>query len=278
MTRRFIEEAAALRPRALLCEGTRVGEMESRGHERTEATESDVAENVLGEVRGVDGLVVADFGPRNVERLETFLGVARECGRRLVILAKDAYLLDAMRLVSEEVASVGSEDDIMIYKDLKVEPAYWEKKLREKYGGRLVTGAEVASARGEYILCFSFWDVKNLIDIEPKGGKYIYSSSEVYSEDQGIDIGRLRNWLEHFGLEARGLPYQREDGSWGTEHPGLHASGHAASSDIMEMAREIGPQTLLPIHTEHPERFVEELGGEGMEVVVPEFGEAVELS
>lgn len=278
MTRRFMEEARALRPRALLCEGTRVGEMESRGRERSEATESDVAENALAEVRGVDGLVVADFGPRNVERLETFLGVARECGRKLVILAKDAYLLEAMRLVSGEVPSVGSEDDIMIYKDLKVEPAYWEQKLREKYEGRLVTGAQVASAQDEYILCFSFWDVKNLIDIEPRGGKYIYSSSEVYSEDQGIDIERLRNWLEHFGLEARGLPYRRDDGSWGTEHEGLHASGHAASSDIMELVREIRPQTVLPIHTEHPEAFVEEMRGEGIEVIVPEYGEGVELS
>ena len=285
-TRRFIEEARKLRPRALLCEGTRVGELEARGHERTEATEADVAENALAEVRGVEGLVVADFGPRNVERLETFLGVARECGRKLVILAKDAYMLDAMRLVSGEVASVGSEDDLLIYKDLKVEPQHWEKKLRGEvegvrgYPDRFVTGAQVAESQGDFILCFSFWDVKNLIDIEPEGGKYIYSSSEVYSEDQGIDIGRLRNWLAHFGLEHRGLPYQEEDGSWGTDpdHPGLHASGHAASGDIMELVREIRPETVLPIHTEQPEAFVEEMRGEDIEVRVPEYGEAVELS
>ncbi|MGB6836255.1 MAG: MBL fold metallo-hydrolase RNA specificity domain-containing protein [Dehalococcoidia bacterium] len=284
MTRRFIEEARGLRPRVLLCEGTRVGEMEARGHERTDATEDEVAENLLAEVRGVEGLVVADFGPRNVERLETFLRVARECGRRLVILAKDAYMLDAMRLVSGEVASVASEEDMLIYKDLKVEPMEWERRLRGDVDGvpgyrdRFVTGRQVAAAQGEYILCFSFWDVKNLIDIEPKRGKYIYSSSEVYSEDQGIDIGRLRNWLAHFGLEHRGLPFQKDDGSWGTEDEGLHASGHAASSDIMELVREIRPQTVLPIHTEHPERFVEEFRGEEIEVIVSEYGEAVELS
>ncbi|NLV27774.1 MAG: hypothetical protein GXY48_11530 [Methanomicrobiales archaeon] len=38
-------------------------------------------------------LVVADFSPRNVEKLETFRKIAEKYGRELVITAKDAYLL-----------------------------------------------------------------------------------------------------------------------------------------------------------------------------------------
>ena len=63
-----------------------------------------------------DGLVVADFGPRNVERLCTFLEVARATGRKLVILAKDAFLLDVMRMASPEVPTLESSPELLVYR------------------------------------------------------------------------------------------------------------------------------------------------------------------
>jgi ribonuclease J len=274
MTRRFIEAARALRPRALLCEGTRASE---RAQEES-VTEEMVRENALAEVRSTEGLVVADFGPRNIERLCTFLEVARATGRKLVVLAKDAFLLDTMRLVSPEVPTVADTPEMLIYRDLKVAPQHWERVLREKYGDRFVGGPEVAGAPSEFIMCFSFWDVKNLIDLDPRGGKYIYSSSESYSEEQDIDFRRLHNWLEHFGMEGKGLPYVDDEGERRLgDPPGLHASGHAAASDLLELVRDVRPQTMISIHTENPGYFVEGLAGSGIEVIVPEYGERIEL-
>jgi len=60
-TERFTEEVQKLHPVALLCEGT------GAGNEKR-VTEDEVYENALREVRRAEGVVVADSGPRNVER------------------------------------------------------------------------------------------------------------------------------------------------------------------------------------------------------------------
>jgi hypothetical protein len=46
----------------------------------------------------------------------------------------------------------------------------------------LVAAQQVHSSPGVYILCFSFWDAKNLVDINLRGGLYAYSSSEACNE------------------------------------------------------------------------------------------------
>ena len=275
MTRRFIAEAKALRPRVLICEGTRAGA--ARGQDE-QIGEDEVRANVMEEVRTTEGLVVADFGPRNVERLCTFLDVARATNRKLVILAKDAFLLDKMRLASDEVPTMADTPELLVYRDLKAAPQFWEQTLRQSYSSRLVTGPDIKASGGDFIVCFSFWDVKNLIDMEPRGGKYIYSSSESYSEEQDIDFRRLHNWLRHFGMDGKGLPY-RDDATRerGLEHPGLHASGHATAGDLLELIQEIAPQTMVSIHTECPGYFVEGLKGSGIEVIVPEYAERIEI-
>jgi ribonuclease J len=78
-TERFIEAMRKLQPLALICEGTRIDDFRR-------VTEGEVLVNALEEVQRTSGLVVADFGPRNVERLITFYQIAQETERKLVIL------------------------------------------------------------------------------------------------------------------------------------------------------------------------------------------------
>ena len=74
LTREFISEAKALHPIVLLCEGTNITE------EGSNITEKMVVNNALKKVLEAQGkLVIADFGPRNLERLLTFKEVARQC-------------------------------------------------------------------------------------------------------------------------------------------------------------------------------------------------------
>ncbi|MCD6540965.1 ribonuclease J, partial [Candidatus Bipolaricaulota bacterium] len=67
-----------------------------------------------------------------------------------------------------------------------------------------------------------------------------------------------------FGMEVHGFEVG-EDG-----HPrfggGLHASGHASPEDLLFIAREIAPETLVPVHTERPAFYLEHLKGEPVEV------------
>lgn len=51
-----------------------------------------------------------------------------------------------------------------------------------------------------------------------------------------IDFNKVKNWINHFKLNLI------------TE--GMHGSGHANGSEIMNMVKEIEPEILYPIHTE----------------------------
>jgi ribonuclease J len=263
-TRRWMEQARELRPLALICEGTRAGDGKR-------VTEDEVHGNALRIVKRARGLVVADFGPRNVERLLTFLDIARQTGRKLLVLAKDAYLLEAMHLASpHRVPDVANCPDILIYRDPKISPGAWERALLEGYGPREVRAGDVRAEQGSFILCLSFWDVNDLIDIEPRGGTYIYSSSEAYSEEQQLDLRRLRNWLKHLDMAFVGDPEGGDEG--------LHSSGHASGPDLLEMVRTVSPPILITIHTEKPQYFVSALRGEGIEVRVPQLGVEMALA
>lgn len=266
-TAHFIERLSVLRPRVLLCEGTRAGEAHS-------ITEEEVFDNALKAVQKAAGkLIVADFGARNVERLLTFLAVSEKSKRSLVILSKDAYLLRSLSLLDPSVPTPEQHKQMLVYKAPKERIEAWERQIRNQMP--TVVSEDIRRNPGDYILCFSYWDIKHLIDIDVTDGLYIYSSSEVYSEDQAMDTRRLHNWLDRFQFQRLGLPVEVEKGLWQIpdDERGLHASGHASGEEITEMILTIQPETVIPIHTEQPNFFIDKLSRTNINVAVPEYGE-----
>jgi len=279
-SQRFVEALQALRPRVLLCEGTHV---DSPGQP---VTEEEVHRNCLDAVRKAEGkMTIADFAPRNVERLLTFLDIARRTGRCLLIQPKDAYLLTAMRLADPaSVPDLKKEPHLGLYDDPKGRQDKWEQVTREFYSGQLVGPDEVRRRPGEYILAFSLWDMPDLLDIEhlmgeAPGGVYVYSNSKAYDEEQKVDLVRLWNWIRHFGIEPVGLqPVARDAAGRVTEvdvTPGYHASGHASGPELLRLVTEVRPEILIPIHTEHPTWWVEQLKGTGIQVAIPDFARPI---
>ena len=255
-TRQAVVAMAALKPTVLLCEGT-------RGADGADATEEGVHDTALEIVQQAAGkLVFADFGPRNVERLLIFHEIAQATGRRLAVLNKDAYLLEAMHYAAPaEVPHFGSVPGFALYQKGRARLSGWERRLLDSHGSLLVDAAEVRRNPGNYILCFSFWDINELASLAPVPAVYIYSSSEAYDEEMQMDHDRLRNWLEHFDVEIHGL-------GDALEGP-LHASGHASGAELVDIIRQVNPQRLIPIHTESPEYFQVELAHADIGVVLP---------
>ncbi|GBD10745.1 Ribonuclease J [bacterium HR23] len=279
-TRRFIEDLASLRPRVLLCEGTRATPGPHLVH-----TEEDVAQRALEHLRSVrGGLVFADFGPRNIERLLIFWRIAREVGRSLVILPQDAYLLEALHTLDASLPLPDPGRGVRLYADPKVAPRTWERELRRRYASALVSPEEVHQEQEAFILCFSLLDVNDLPTLRPRPGSvYLYSSHEAFDEAGYLDFERLLNWLGHFQMRPVGVP--RRDpatGRWAIPpgEEGLHASGHAPGPHLIEMVRQARPRTLLLVHAEPGAYayFTEHLSGTGIEVRMPVPGETLEFA
>jgi ribonuclease J len=266
----MINEAARLRPRALVLEGTNLDKTSN-------VYEQEVYENGFKAINSAEGLVIADFSPRDVNRLLTFLQIARDTKRKLTILPKDAYLLKTMRLLDPEIPDIAREDAIAIYQKTTASksPDAWLRSIYQDYSSKVVLAKDVSSNQREFILCFSFWDLNELPSIQPEAGSlYVFSSSEPHNEEQEMDFWRLHHWLGHFQLRAFGLPIYR-NGKWEIpeEEKGLHASGHACGPDLLRIAREIKPEVLIPVHSEKPEFYVDNLRDSGLEVILPtEYG------
>jgi ribonuclease J len=274
LTRRFIEDAANLNPVALIIEGTNV-------KKETNISEQTVYENALRSISRAKKLVIADFSARDVDRLLTFLQIARQTGRKLAVLARDAYLLKTVRLLDPDIPDIAQDENLVIYQETTASksPGIWMRNLFAEYEDKTVLADDVNKAQNEYILCFSFFDLNELPGIRPEpGGLYVYSSSEPHDEEQEIDFRRLHNWLDRFQFKGFGLPHEVK-GEWSIPEAerGLHASGHACGPDLLEIVRSINPQTLIPVHSQHPDFYKEKLEGSGINVILPVEGEMISL-
>jgi ribonuclease J len=264
-TEAFIREAAALKPLALVCEGTRP----DLDHSAT--TEGEVLDNLHSFYRTAQGLVIADFGPRNVVRLLSFLEASTQVGRRLVITAKDAFLLEALRLADSSIPDPLHDPRIAIYYKRRSKPSNWEEDLRQRSnfpeGGCWALSEQIAASPQDYTVCFSYFDLQELIDIDPQGGSYILSSCEPINEEMEVDEKRLMAWVNQFRLTPRGAL---------TDERGFHASGHIDGAGLIRMIETVQPRALIPVHTEQPEFFQQHFGNL-MKVILPVKGDPIEL-
>ncbi len=269
-TRDFVRHAKDAS--TLIIEGTRAGrhtgpEGEREGEPPT--SEQMVYETCRAASDDARGLVIADFSPRNFERLETFEKIAQETGRTLVVTAKDLYLLNALQCAD----GVCRHQRVGIYGELvNMSRRKWESEVvMDTASGQYVSHKELRQNPDGYILCFSFFDMKHLLDIKPEGGVYIYSSCEAFDEEMEIDFRRLWQWIRRFGMETRGFSLDEKHKPVFDSR--YHASGHASREDLAWIIDEVDPEILIPVHTTAHQWFRDNFEG----VRVMKDGERLEL-
>ena len=274
-THRFAGELAELRPVALLCEGTRLPWPQAN------LTEEEAYQNCLKVTQRAEGkLVVADFAARNVERLLSFMRIAAECKRKLLLQPRDAYLLRAMRLADvDAIPDVMEDACVGLYADPKGSPLGWERSIVQRYASCRVGPGEVQANPGDFILAFSLMDVADMLDIQfligdGMTGVYIFSNSPAFDDEYAIDLRRLMHWAKLLNLEMVGLKWEGED-----VEPvrGYHSSGHASRQELVDFVKQVNPKMLIPIHTEKPEEWVGELAGTGVTICQPEVGKGIQI-
>lgn len=244
---KFIKDAK--NASALVVEGTRVGRERD-----VNVTEDMVYQKCLETVEDTCKLVIADFSSKNFERLNMFMRIARETGRQLVVTARDAYMLHAIECTGRACRL----ENLLVYNELKDRTrAKWETEtVQGECKVTYINHRQISGNPGNYILCFSLFDMKHLLDIRPDGGSYIYSSCEAFTEEQEIDFLRLKNWLDLFKMNVYGFEMVKVDGQ---ARPGFikgyHASGHVSMDELAQVIDRISPEKIIPVHTTGHEWF-----------------------
>jgi len=219
LTRDFIEEARECEPEYLLLEGTRIGEVD-----RTR--ESDVFDRCLNVAKAEEGLIVLNFNVRDVDRLGTFVKLAKELGRELVITEK-----------WEDIVELYGRDEKL--KRKIPTPDRHPFLIYEGKGENRIEADEIKKRPGRYMLAIDPYKLPILFDVEPEGGTFIDSQSEPFDEEGELDYERLRNWVELFGLK----------------YFHAHSHGHADGVELKEIVEGMRPKKLIPIHTDKPKLF-----------------------
>jgi len=173
-----------------------------------------------------------------------------------VATAKDMYMFHAMGCAGKACRL----EDLGIYYELKDRKALkWETEVvMGEMGDQYVTHDQIARNPSGYILCFSLNELKNLLDIQPDGGTYIYSSCEAFSEEMEFDFKRLWNWLTYMNFDVKGFAIGKKgDISKPVFDASYHASGHASLTDLVWIIDQVDPDVIVPVHTENPAWFAE---------------------
>ncbi len=258
LTSEFVKQAANSNPIALICEGTNI-------EEKPGLSEEEVKEQSLALMSKTDKLAFVTFGGRDIDRMSTFYQVAKENNRKLVITTKQAYLLKLLHNFP-----IVPLDEVLIYISRKKDGIYQEKDY-DKWEREYLLYPNVLKAdyvnqhQAELIMSLDFFQIDELIDIQPDpGAYYIHSISEPFNEDMEIDAQILDNWLRHF----RFTKSPTNDKHYYYQ---IHASGHASGLELKELIQQINPAKLFPIHTQEPDLFQEM----GVEMVKVEYGKQI---
>ena len=257
MTQEFVERAKEAEPVAVVTEATNM----------TGATVSNEVEveTKLDKIASqVDGIMLAEFGYSDIDRLNTFYKIAKKNNRCLAVSLKQAYLLDALH--SDKHLQVPSLEDegILIFRKSKKRYDKWENKLIDRFdgGGKIFDVFEVSKQQCKVVLAVSFYDFEELNSIQPTTGScYVLSASEPFNEEMEIDYERLVNWLSHYGLPQ----YH------------VHVSGHMMPLQLKAALRKIHAKQIFPVHTENAELFKKFMGNTSGQVTLVEKNQQYQL-
>jgi ribonuclease J len=128
-----------------------------------------------------------------------------------------------------------TDPDVLVFRRRKQRTSAWEDRVLKSV--EPYYASDVNSIQEELILAASFYDMNELMEIQPMPGSiFVLSQSEPFDEEGEMQHDKLLNWCDYYGMPQ----YH------------AHASGHAAPHELKTLIRTIKPKTVFPVHTERP--------------------------
>ena len=248
MTDDFVERAHDSEVTAIVTEATNMTGASVSSEREVESKLDDI-------IGHSDGIVLAEFAYADVDRFNSFFQVAKKNNRCLAISLRQAYLLEALRADKGLRLPNVDDENILIFRKSKTKDYKWEKQLAARFTDKVKNASELSKQQCNVVLAMSFYDLEELVDIQPEPGScYVLSASEPFNEEMEIDFERLMNWLDHYGLPQ----YH------------VHVSGHIMPLQLRSILEKVNADTVFPVHTENARLFSRFMRGSKGKVILTE--------
>ena len=234
---RFIETARK-QPEVLLSEGSMIGRVDEKI-----LTEGELENEVVKRMNGVYSPMLFQCSSQNIDRLVSFYRAAMRLRRKLVIDVYTANVLYELRQLGNNLPYPSPEySNIKVFFPYRLTQKIFNE-IGEDYAKRFsahhISRDQLREKQNEIVMACR---PSMRMDIEKCGlsdGVFIYSLWSGY---------RLNNYQQNFEkyLENKGFSLET-----------LHTSGHAEIADIKRVIKGLNPKKIIPIHTMHPDAFLE---------------------
>ena len=218
----------------MLLEGTTLG----RPPEDTCSSEAEVEIVMAGAFEETPGLALVYASVMNIDRLVTIYRAALRSKRILIL---DLYAASVLRATANPKIPQAEWERVRVYLPASQKWAVVGARAYEhcrSFAPRRVYPEDLAGMAGQSVMLFRTSMVAELEDAGClTGARLIYSLWPGYLKDEKQKP--FLQWLEESAI------------SWIV----FHTSGHAPAADLFRMVEALRPESVVPIHTEVPERY-----------------------
>ena len=218
----------------LIMEGTTV----ARADEGSES-EQDVEEKLVRLFNDKKELIIFSCSHQNLDRLTVLYNACLRTGRTLVMIPYTAYILDKLKILSDKTPRYDMPRiRVFFEKSRYTTKILSDKGLMAKFRKSKISYDGIISDKEKMVVLDSYF-VRT--QFAKKG--LLKKALLVYSLWEGYLKNAARFWNDH-------KVYIKK----------IHTSGHASVTELKMFVKKIDPAKIVPIHTQHPERFRELFG------------------
>ena len=224
---------------ALLLEGSTLGRHPEKSAESC-SDEKAVEEAFVKILRKKSSLALLICSSQNLDRIVSAFRAAQRCGNTLVIDLYTAYVLAALRPLSQNIPQF-DWDGVRVF--------YWKAHcdILAK-GGHAAFLQKAKSARIEMP------EVKaqrRRIFMLAKSNSLLEIIARHVGDPEQIEL----IWSMWTGYLESGDVIDRFRAACNPKWHVIHTSGHATSQDLQRLVAGLNPKHLIPIHTFHPDEY-----------------------
>jgi ribonuclease J len=235
MMKEFIQSMSRQTIGTCLMEGTHIGLPNG-----STKSEFEIESEFIDVLKKSEGLILMSFSPQHIDRLVGCIRAAKQSQRILVI---DAYTAFVLYLLSTEIKVPTVELDanmrIMMTDATRNKLSNGKlAKLRESWESKLISRDEIMKTPDKFAMIFPGSLFKSFFE-----GRFPERTDLVYS--------RWSGYLEQIGMKEI---VEAISDCGGKTHQ-IHTSGHIFDFDIPRLLRQLGPNSVVPIHTFEPEQL-----------------------